>query len=98
MNTGLTKKVKAKKVNKNNRNKKFNKNSKKSHQNIRIKKHKNKGKISKKQKGGVNKNIEPTRKLQDELRFKDMIDQKVGPLDMGSKWPGKPPTPDCSIM
>ena len=98
MNTVLTKKVKVKKINRKRKNNKLNKNSKKTQQNNNInRRKKNKG-ISKKQKGGVNKNVEPTRKLQDELRFKDMIDQKVGPLDMGSKWPGKPPTPDCSIM
>ena len=104
MNKKISKKMR---INKGNTkyNKKYNKKSKvkhnkKSRKNIISKKKKNKrnkikrNKIIEKQVGGVNTNIEPTRKLQDELRFKDIIDQKVDNLNMGPKWPGEPPRPN----
>lgn len=99
MNKKLSKKIR---INKRTTkyNKKYNKKNKikhykKTRKNIRSKRKKNKrNKIIGKQVGGVNTNIEPTRKIQDELRFKEMIDQKVDKLDMGPKWPGPAPRPN----
>ena len=55
-----------------------------------------------KQYGGTttnNVNIEPTVPLRESLRFGEQLDQNVNNLDLGSKWPGKPPyPPDCCIM
>lgn len=99
MNKKLSKKVRiSKRTTK--YNKKYNKKSKVKHHKklrryIRSKRKKSKRKkIIKKQVGGVNINIEPTRKLGDELRFKELIDQKVDNLNMGPKWPGEPPRPN----
>jgi hypothetical protein len=46
-----------------------------------------------------NRNVEPTIPLRESLRFGDMLDQNVDKMDLGPKWPGKPPyPPDCCIM
>ena len=46
-----------------------------------------------------NRNVEPTTPLRDYLRFGDLLDQNVDKMDLGSRWPGKPPyPPDCCIM
>lgn len=46
-----------------------------------------------------NRNVEPTTPLRDYLRFGDQLDQNVERMDLGPKWPGKPPyPPDCCIM
>ena len=73
---------------------KFDKNTKK-----KIKQHGGNNRQTNTSTTTFNRNVEPTIPLRESLRFGDMLDQNVNKMNLGSRWPGKPPyPPDCCIM
>lgn len=46
-----------------------------------------------------NRNVEQKVPLKEVLRFNERLDQNVNNMDLGTRWPGKPPyPPECCIM